>query len=144
MSSKKKASPKKSSMSKAELQSSVSAVRGQLTKTEAKLAKAKDKTERWKKEATAQRKAAAESGQRVKELQQKLDRAEATGRRSTRVARPGKATASKRPPAKPRTAGTGSVPDKGWTVVQLRAEARARGLVGVSNTPKAHLLAALS
>lgn len=142
-SKKKKASPKKSSMSRAELQSSVSAVRGQLTKTEAKLAKAKDKTERWKKEATAQRKAAAESGQRVKELQQKLEGAETAGQR-TRVARPGKAAASKRPPAKPRTAGTGSVPDKGWTVVQLRAEARARGLVGVSNTPKAHLLAALS
>ena len=37
-----------------------------------------------------------------------------------------------------------TVPDETWTVVQLRAEARARGLVGTSNKSKAQLLDALS
>jgi hypothetical protein len=36
------------------------------------------------------------------------------------------------------------VPDETWTVVELRAEARARGLVGMSSKSKAQLLAALS
>ncbi len=140
---KKKGSPKKSSMSKAELRRSVSAVRGQLTTTEAKLAKAQDKAERWKKEATAQRRSAARSEQRVDKLAKELDRAEAGGQPPQAV-RPDRKTASRRPPAKPATAGTVSVPDQSWTVLHLRAEARARGLVGMSNKPKAQLLAALS
>jgi hypothetical protein len=37
-----------------------------------------------------------------------------------------------------------TVPDETWTVVQLRAEARARGLVGMSKKSKAELLDALS
>jgi len=37
-----------------------------------------------------------------------------------------------------------SVPDKTWTVAQLRAEARARGMSGMSSKAKAELLAALS
>jgi hypothetical protein len=46
--------------------------------------------------------------------------------------------------AEPTTADGVTVPDETWSVVELRAEARARGLVGMSNKPKAQLLAALS
>ncbi len=137
--SKQKASSKKSGMSKAELQSSVSSVQGQLAKTEAKLAKAQDKAERWKKEATAQRRSAASSQQRVDKLTKKLNRPEAGGQ-----AAPARKTAARRAPAKTAASGTGSAPDQSWTVVRLRAEARKRGLVGMSNKPKAQLLAALS
>ena len=37
-----------------------------------------------------------------------------------------------------------STPDMSWTVVRLRAEARARGLTGLSSKPKAEILAALT
>ena len=49
-----------------------------------------------------------------------------------------------RPAAEATPADSLTEPDETWTVVQLRAEARARGLVGMSNKPKAQLLAALS
>ena len=35
-------------------------------------------------------------------------------------------------------------PDESWTVVQLRAEARSRGITGLSGKSKAQLLEALS
>lgn len=147
MSSKKKASTKKSSTSKGELKSSLAAVRGRLTKTEAKLAMAKDKAERWKKEALAQRRSAERSGARVtkleKKLNKRLNRAETAPARR-RPTGPGDTAASGHPVAEPATADGVAVPDESWTVVQLRAEARARGLVGLSNKPKAQLLAALS
>jgi hypothetical protein len=38
----------------------------------------------------------------------------------------------------------GTVPDETWSVVQLRAEARDRGVTGMANKTKAQLLAALS
>ena len=44
-----------------------------------------------------------------------------------------------------RTAADGlTAPDQTWTVAQLRAEARARGLAGFSNKPKAQLITALT
>lgn len=145
MSSKKKTQTKKASVSKKELKSSLSAVRGQLTKTEVKLAKAKDKGERWKKEAAAQRQSAARSGAQVEKLQKKLDQA-ADAVKPVQTTGPGqaRAAASKRRVAKPMAADRVTVPDETWTVVQLRAEARARGLAGMSNKPKAQLLSALS
>lgn len=143
MSSKKKASTKKPSTSKGELKSSLATVRGRLTKTETKLAKAKDKAERWKKEALAQRRSAQRSGARVAKLEKKLDRAGAAAARSRPTGRRDVAV-SEHPVTKPAIAEGAAVPDESWTVVQLRAEARARGLVGVSNKPKARLLAALS
>ena len=61
-----------------DLKRTLSSVRGQLTKTEAKLAKANERVERWKKEAAAHRTAASRSDARVERLQKKLDRASAT------------------------------------------------------------------
>ena len=54
------------------------------------------------------------------------------------------AAASGGPVAEPTAADGVTAPDETWSVVQLRTEARARGLVGTSNKPKAQLLAALS
>src|SRR5689334_20015348 len=60
-----------------DLKKTLASARGQLTKTEAKLAKANERAERWKKEAAAHRTAASRSDARVEKLQKKLDRATA-------------------------------------------------------------------
>jgi len=133
----------KSSAKQNELKKSLSTVRGQLTRSEKKLTKAKDRAERWKTEAKAQRRSASRAGARAEKLQQKLDRAPAA-LEPVRATEPMEATAPARPVAEAATAAGVAVPDETWSVVQLRAEARARGLVGLSNTPKAELLAALS
>jgi chromosome segregation ATPase len=143
MSGKKKAdTSKKSSAGKRELKKSLSVLQGQLADTETKLEKAKAKAERWKKEAAAQQSSAAQSGARAEKLQKKLDQA-ATDSEPTRAAQPLEAAASA-PAAEPTTGDGATVPDETWTVVELRAEARARGLVGMSSKSKAQLLAALS
>ena len=77
MSEKKARTTKKLTTPSKELKKALSVVRGQLTKSETKLTKATGKAERWKKEATAQRRAASRSGARVEKLQKKLDRAAA-------------------------------------------------------------------
>jgi len=133
----------KSSAKQNELKKSLSTVRGQLTRSEKKLTKAEDRAERWKTEAKAQRKSASRAQARAAKLQQKLDRA-STAREPVRATEPMEATASAQPVAEAATADGVAVPNETWSVVQLRAEARARGLVGLSNKSKAQLLAALS
>lgn len=132
----------KSSVKQKELEKSLSTLRGQLTRTEKKLTKARDRAERWKTEAKAQRTSASRAGARVDKLHQKLDRASAA-LEPVQASAPVEAAASGRPVAEPTVDGV-TVPDETWSLVQLRAEARARGLVGMSNKPKAQLLAALS
>ena len=143
MTKKKPPSTKRLTATNKELKKTLSLVRGQLTKSEAKLTKAMGKAERWKKEAAAQRKAASRAGARVEKLQKKLDRA-ATAVKPVRATAPVEAAASGGPVAEPTTADGVTIPDQTWSVVQLKAEARARGLVGMSNKPKAYLLSALS
>jgi len=126
-----------------ELEKSLSTLRGKLTKTEKMLAKATERTERWKTEAKAQKKSASRAGARAEKLQKKLDSASAA-LEPVQASAPLEAAAAGRPAAEPTTVDGMTVPDETWTVVQLRAEARARGLVGMSNKPKAELLAALS
>jgi len=133
----------KSSVKQKELEKSLSTLRGQLTRTEKKLTKASDRAERWKTEAKAHRTSASRAGARVDKLHQKLDRASAA-LEPVQASAPVEATASGRPVAEPTTVDGVTVPDETWSLVQLRAEARARGLVGMSNKPKAQLLAALS
>jgi hypothetical protein len=126
-----------------DLKKTLSSVRGQLTKTETKLAKANERVERWKKQAAAHRTAASRADARVERLQKKLDRA-------TEALRPVRATGSNvaagtgRSVTEPTAADGLTVPDKTWTVVQLRAEARARGVSGTSKKSKSQLLAALN
>ena len=126
-----------------ELKKTLSGVRGQLTKTETKLTKANQKVDRWKKETAAQRTAASRSDARVEKLRKKLDRA-AAALEPVQAVGPLEAAASGLPVGEPTTADGLTVPDETWTVVQLRAEARARGLVGMSKKSKAELLDALS
>ena len=134
---------KKLNAANEELTKRLSAVRAQLTKTETKLGKANEKAKRWQGEAAAARTAASRSDARVEKLQRKLDRASAAPEPVQAVG-PLEAAATGRPAAE-RTAADGlTIPDQTWTVVQLRAEARARGLVGMSNKPKAQLLSALA
>ena len=126
-----------------ELTKRLSVVRTQLTKTEMKLGKANEKAKRWQKEAAAARTAASRADARVEKLQKRLERASAA-LKPVQAVGPVEAVATGRPVAEPTTADGVTIPDQTWTVVQLRAEARARGLVGMSNKPKARLLAALT
>ena len=142
MNKKKARTTKQLTATNEELKKTLSVVRGRLTKSETKLTKATGKAERWKKEAAAQRRAGSRSGARAEQLQKKLDRA-AAAVEPIGATEPMEAAAS-RPVAEPRAADGVTVPDETWSVVQLRAEASARGLVGMSNKPKAQLLAALS
>ena len=142
-SKKQKRAIEKSTARQKELEKSLSTLRGQLTKTEKKLTKAMERAERWKTEAKAQKKSASRAGARAEKLQQKLDSA-STALKPVQARTPPEAAASNRPVAEPTTADSVTIPDETWSVVQLRAEARARGLAGMSNKPKAQLLAALS
>ena len=121
---------------------SLSALRGELATTKKALKKAKNRADRWRKQAKDQKRAAQRARARVEKLQRKLAGASAS---SAKVqATPMAGLASVTPVAESRTVEAVTVPDETWTVVQLRAEARARGLTGMSNKTKAQLLTALS
>ena len=131
------------SSSKQELEQSVATLRRQLTKTEKALTKAKDRADRWRKEAKAQKISASRARARVEKLQQK--REEASGPLDpVQAAVPIRGIAPSRPLTRPTAAEKVTRPDETWSVTQLRAEARARGLTGMSNKTKAQLLTALS
>ena len=121
---------------------SLSALRGELATTKKALEKAKDRADRWRQQAKDQKRAAQRARARIEKLQRKLAGASAS---SAKVqAAPMAGLASVTPVAESRTVEAVTVPDGTWTVVQLRAEARARGLTGMSNKTKAQLLTALS
>jgi hypothetical protein len=141
---KQKRAIEKANAKQKELAKSLSTLRGQLTRTEKKLAKATERAERWKAEAKAQEKSASRANARAGKLHQKLDKASAALKPGQDTAALTRATAPSRPVTEPNNADGVTVPDETWSVVQLKAEARARGLVGMSNKPKAQLLAALS
>ena len=141
MGNKKKA--KKLNAANEELTKKLSVARAQLTKTETKLGKANENAKRWQREAAAARTAALRSDARVEKLQRKLEQASAA-LKPTQAVGTREASAAGRPAAEPTTADGVTIPDQTWTVVQLRAEARARGMAGMSNKPKAQLLAALT
>ena len=119
-----------------------SALRGELAATKKALKKAKNRADRWRKEAKDQKRAAQRARARVERLQRKLAGASAS---SAKVqAAPMDEMPSVRPVAESTTVDVVAVPDETWSVVQLRAEARARGLTGMSSKTKAQLLTALS
>ena len=142
-SKKQKSAVEKSSAKQKDLEKSISVLRGQLTKTEKALTKAKNRADRWRKEAKAQKRSASRARARVEKLRQKLDGASAAPE-PVQAPAPMEVMASDRPVNEPTTVDSLTVPDETWSVVQLRAEARARGLTGMSNKTKAQLLAALS
>jgi peptidoglycan hydrolase CwlO-like protein len=143
-SKKPKRAVEKSSSKQKELEKTVSSLRGQLTKTEKALTKAKNRADRWRKEAKAQKRSASRARARVAKLTQKLDAASAAREPAQAAAVPMDVIASGRTVTDPTTVDGVTAPDETWSVVQLRAEARTRGLTGMSNKTKAQLLAALS
>jgi peptidoglycan hydrolase CwlO-like protein len=140
---KEKRAVEKPSSKQRDLEKSLSNLRGQLTRTERALTKAKDRADRWRKEAKAQKRSASRARARVEKLHQKMDGASAA-LKPVQAAAPLDVVASSRPVAEPTTVDGVTAPDETWSVVQLRAEARARGLTGMSNKTKAQLLTALS
>lgn len=133
---------KKVSTTNKELSKEITTLRSRLTRTEAKLARTEERAKRWKTETVAARTAAARSDGRAEKLQRKLDRALATLEPIKGVA-PAEAAATNDPTAETTTPDGATLPDSTWTVAQLRAEARSRGLTGLSGKPKAQILAAL-
>ncbi len=114
-------------------------------KLKAKLDRADAKASRWQKKAKKHQAALAASQKRVTKLEKKLAEARRTASRPsvprdelpapTEVVVVETSDAARLP---------ASTPDMSWTVVRLRAEARARGLTGLSSKPKAEILAALT
>ncbi len=133
----------KSSTTQKDLQKSLSSLRRDLSRTEKALAKAKSRAARWRKEAKVQKQSASRARARVEKLRQKLDGASAA-RKPVKAAAPTEVVASDGPVTEPVATDAVTAPNETWSVVQLRAEARARGLTGMSNKTKAQLLAALS
>ena len=137
---KRKSAVKGSSPKPKKLEKSLSVLRRQLTTTEKARTRAKNRADRWRKEAKAQKRAASAAQARVEKLRGKLDGARAALEQVPAAAQMD-AMASDGHLAEP----TGApVPDETWSVARLRAEARTRGLTGMSNKTKAQLLAALS
>ena len=143
MRSKKQKRAGEKASSKQELEKTLSILRGQLTRTEKALTKAKNRADRWRKEAKAQKRSASRARARVEKLHRKLDGVSAAPE-PAQAATAMDVIAPGRSLAEPTTVDSVTVPDETWSVVQLRAEARARGLTGMSNKTKAQLLNALS
>jgi lysophospholipase len=114
------------------------------------LASAESKRDKWKKRAVKAEAAAADLQARLKAAEKRLKKE----RKAAVTA--AAATPSEVPPAATDLAATGAAqvastdgapdskrPDDAWTVAELRAEARRRGIVGLSRKSKADLLAAL-
>jgi chromosome segregation ATPase len=141
--SKKSKTIEKITAANVELKKTLAGVRGQLTKTQSKLAKTTERADRWKKEAAAHRTAAARSDARAEKLQKKLDRATAALKPAPST-KAQKAATTGDSNSEPSTAYGLTAPDETWTVVQLRAEAHARGLTGMSDKTKEQLLTALT
>ena len=139
------ATKKRSTTADKDLKKTVKKLRSQLDRSDAK-------ADKWKKKA-------GESQAEVKKLTKRLDTAIRTSKRSSAddtspTAAPIPAVAA--PPDTRETVDTDvsetavadaseptAAPDESWTVVQLRAEARSRGLSGLSGKSKAQLLEAL-
>ncbi len=101
-------------------------------KQRAALAKAEARADRWKAKAQKSRAAAAGAEKRVATLEKRVAKLE---KRLARVRR----DAAPAPTVEPAE----GAPDDSWTVARLRAEARARGLEGLSRKTKQQLIDAL-
>ena len=112
-------------------------------KLKAKLDRADAKASRWQKKAKKHQAALAASQKRVTKLEKRLAEARRTPSQPSAYELPSPTEVVAAETSD--TAGQPtSTPDMSWTVVRLRAEARARGLTGLSSKPKAEILAALT
>ena len=124
-------SAKKRSSAEKDLEKTVRKLRTQLERSDAK-------AKHWKKKAGQADKAVTTSQTRVKKLERRLEKASAPATRPVE-----ESAAQEAPAVSEEPSATEAGPDSSWTVVQLRAEARSRGLSGLSNKSKAQLLDAL-
>lgn len=123
---------KKKQSAEKELKATVKKLRSRLERAEAR-------AERWKKKAGQHAKSADAAQAQVKKLAKRNKRLE---EQSARGAADEVHTSS--PVSVDTAARSNGVPDDTWTVVQLRTEARDRGLTGLSGKSKAQLLEALA
>lgn len=120
-------------------------LRGKIKKLRSKLERADARAERWKTKAERLERTAAESEARVKKLTKRLDKASRTsGPRQPPAIEHAPETAAATTDPTPVDSSPSAAPDASWTVVQLRSEARSRGIAGLSGKSKAELLAALT
>jgi hypothetical protein len=134
------AAKKKSAPADKDLQRTVKKLRSQLDRADAR-------ADKWKKRAAQLEKSVALSEARAKKLSKKLAKAS-----SSPTAAPipalaeadGPTDVADSPTTDSSEVADAAAPDAGWTVVQLRAEARSRGLTGLSGKSKAQLLEALT
>ncbi|HYO32579.1 MAG TPA: hypothetical protein VES21_06995 [Nocardioidaceae bacterium] len=132
------ASKKASSPSKKKLAATVE-------RLEAKLERADAKAARWKQQAKQHESALASSQARIEKLSDELtDKRAAPQPTATRRAKQPSPTQGTSTRTKVSTGTRSSGPDASWTLSQLRAEARSRGLTGLSGKKKAEVLAALT
>jgi hypothetical protein len=123
-----------------------------IKKLRSDLAAAETKRDRWKKRALKAEASAADLWARVKVAEKKVKKARKPDAASTPVSRPKppavSADALAAPPSAEQSGSSdgvpATIPDATWTVTRLRAEARRRGIAGMSKKPKAELLAALA
>ena len=125
--------------------SSEKQLKSRIKKLKARLRRANAKAARWKKKAKRHRATTASSQARIAKLEKKLAEARRTASPTSAAQdEPPSPTQAVAPETTDSADQLTSMPDASWTVVRLRAEARARGLAGMSGKPKAELLAALT
>lgn len=132
------AAKKARSSSEKKMKATIHKLEAKLEREEAKAARWKERTKQTQAEVVALNARAA-----------KLDRKLATTRDAAPqpapvLEEPVTPLALRTPASSLPTERTPSTPDANWTVAQLRAEARSRGLTGLSAKSKAQLIAALS
>ncbi len=123
--------------------SSEKQLKATVKRLEAKLERADARAARWKKKAKKERAAAASAKKRVSTLETRLTKARRTPRQPSGSHNVEVPAAVSTQGATPNTEPT-NTPDASWTVVELRAEARSRGLTGLSGKSKAEIITALT
>ena len=117
--------------------------KAEVKKLRAELTSAKSKRDQWKKRAGQAEATAADLRSRLKVAEKQLKKAKkADG--ATPAAAPAPAAPSVPESTVDEVASDVRRVDASWTVTELRAEARRRGIAGVSRKPKAALLTALA
>jgi hypothetical protein len=143
------AAKKRTAPADKDLKKTVKKLRTQLDRADTKAGK-------WKKKSEQLQKSLTQSEAKVKKLSKRLDKTSRTAEKSPAddttsptvapipaVAEPPVAEPVAEVPEVSDTSQDTAAPDESWTVVQLRAEARSRGLTGLSGKSKAQLLDAL-
>ena len=132
---------------KKKLQAQVKKLKAKVGKLQDELERADAKTARWKAAARQGDATIASLEKRVAKRDKQLARAKQavlSEPEAGSLAQPRPSDEDLPPTAEVASDSVGAAPDASWTVVRLRAEARSRGLSGMSGKTKAELLDALA